>query len=61
VFKVFDKDSDGLVTAGDLQLFFRELGEELPEESIQQMIEEHDEDQDGCLTFEEFAKIMLHS
>ena len=48
VFKMFDKDGDGRITVGDLEEIFKELGEKISREEIEEMIEEHDADNDKC-------------
>lgn len=35
------------------------MGEDLSDEEIRKMIEIADEDEDGCLNYQEFSKMML--
>lgn len=39
-FKIFDVDGDGFINANDLRGLFRSLGEDVPEDQIQQMMSE---------------------
>ncbi|KAH0760326.1 hypothetical protein KY290_016399 [Solanum tuberosum] len=47
VFKVFDKDQNGFISATDLRHVMINLGEKLTEEEAEQMIREADLDGDG--------------
>ena len=57
-FKVFDRDSDGLITKEELMITMNNLGEPLSEEEVITMIEEADLDGDGKINFVEFQKLM---
>lgn len=57
-FKVFDRDSDGLITKEELMITMNNLGEPLSEEEVVTMIEEADLDGDGKINFMEFKKLM---
>jgi len=57
-FKVFDKDKDGFISAAELRNVMYNLGEELSELEIFEMIEEADLDGDGRVNFKEF-KVMM--
>ncbi|TMW98968.1 hypothetical protein EJD97_003250 [Solanum chilense] len=59
VFKVFDKDQNGFISATDLRHVMINLGEKLTEEEAQQMIREADLDGDGQVNFDEFFKMMI--
>uniref|UniRef100_A0A8C4ST56 EF-hand domain-containing protein n=1 Tax=Erpetoichthys calabaricus TaxID=27687 RepID=A0A8C4ST56_ERPCA len=56
-FKVFDKDGDGSISAAELHLAMKNLGEKLTEDEIYEMINEADIDGDGQISFEEFSLI----
>ena len=56
--KVFDRDSDGLITKEELMITMNNLGEPLSEEEVITMIEEADLDGDGKINFVEFQKLM---
>merc|ERR1712223_1622218 len=53
-FRVFDRDSDGLITKEELMITMNNLGEPLSEEEVITMIEEADLDGDGKINFVEF-------
>ncbi|XP_028676067.1 calcium-binding protein LPS1-alpha-like [Erpetoichthys calabaricus] len=55
-FKVFDKDGDGSISAAELHLAMKNLGEKLTEDEIYEMINEADIDGDGQISFEEFKE-----
>ncbi|WMV17758.1 hypothetical protein MTR67_011143 [Solanum verrucosum] len=59
VFKVFDKDQNGFISATDLRHVMINLGEKLTEEEAEQMIREADLDGDGQVNFDEFVKMMI--
>ena len=59
VFKIFDKDGNGVIDWTDLQVIFKELGEKVTDEDMKEMIEEHDFDRDKGLNFEEFVRMMM--
>mmetsp|Transcript_17434 Transcript_17434/g.16634 ORF Transcript_17434/g.16634 Transcript_17434/m.16634 type:complete len:99 (+) Transcript_17434:178-474(+) len=59
VFKIFDKNNDGIVDIYDLAVVFKELGEKISDEDLREMIEEHDHDNDKALNFEEFVRMMM--
>lgn len=52
VFKVFDKDGNGLINAGELRHVMWNLGEKMTEEEVEDLIKEADTDGDGQLNFE---------
>lgn len=60
-FKLFNKDGDGNIKSEEMVKIMSKLGmlvwgEEISPEEAQEMIDQADEDGDGMLTFEEFAK-----
>jgi calmodulin len=57
-FRVFDKKNTGSIETGDLKTIFRALDPDMPDEEIDQIITEVDEDGSGTLDFEEFLKLM---
>jgi len=57
-FKVFDKDKDGFISPSELRNVMYNLGEELSELEIFEMIEEADMDGDGRVNFKEFVHMM---
>ena len=50
-FRVFDSDGDGYITGKDIRKTMRQLGEELSEADIKDMITEADLDKDGRINF----------
>ncbi|KAH3705811.1 calmodulin A [Pelomyxa schiedti] len=58
IFKRFDKDNDGLISAADLTLIVNELREPFTEDDIREMIAEADKDGDGMVSKDEFVAIL---
>jgi hypothetical protein len=56
--RLFDDDSSGTITFKDLKRVAKELGENLTDEELQEMIDEADRDGDGEVNEEEFYRIM---
>ena len=57
-FRLFDEDETSKVSFKNLKKIARELGESMPDEELQEMIDEADTDGDGEINEEEFLKIM---
>ncbi|KAJ2159952.1 hypothetical protein GGF46_002616 [Coemansia sp. RSA 552] len=57
-FRVFDKNSDGKISAEELRQVMSSLGEKLTTEEVDEMIAYGDVDGDGMINYEEFAKMM---
>ena len=57
-FRLFDDDGTGKITFKNLKRVAKELGENLTDEELQEMIDEADKDGDGEISQEEFLKIM---
>uniref|UniRef100_A0A915DZN0 EF-hand domain-containing protein n=1 Tax=Ditylenchus dipsaci TaxID=166011 RepID=A0A915DZN0_9BILA len=57
-FELFDRDGDGKVTAKELNIVMKNLGQTPTEEELVEMIKEIDEDGNGTIEFEEFVKMM---
>ena len=60
VFQTFDKDGDNKIDHEDLFTTLKELGEQVTEDDVDEMLNEHDLDADGFLNFEEFVRMMAH-
>lgn len=57
-FKLFDDDNTGKITLKNLKRVAKELGENLTDEELQEMIDEADRDGDGEISQEDFLRIM---
>ncbi|CAG2227460.1 CETN1 [Mytilus edulis] len=57
-FRLFDDDETGKISFRNLKRVAKELGENLTDEELQEMIDEADRDGDGEINQEEFLKIM---
>ena len=58
VFALFDDDNTGGISFKNLKRVATELGENLSDEELQEMIDEADRDQDGEIGLDDFIKIM---
>lgn len=57
-FRLFDDDETGKISFKNLKRVAKELGENLTDEELQEMIDEADRDNDGEVNQEEFLRIM---
>ena len=57
-FRLFDDDESGKISFKNLKRVAKELGENMTDEEIQEMIDEADRDGDGEINEEEFMRIM---
>merc|ERR1711977_252505 len=57
-FKLFDDDATGKITFKNLKRVAKELGENMTDEELQEMVDEADRDGDGEINEEEFLRIM---
>lgn len=57
-FRLFDDDDKGKITFQDLKRVAKELGENLTDEELMEMIEEADRDGDGAISKDDFMRIM---
>ncbi|RKP17473.1 centrin [Rozella allomycis CSF55] len=57
-FRLFDDDNTGKISFKNLKRVAKELGENLTDEEIQEMIDEADKDGDGEINEEEFLRVM---
>jgi len=57
-FDVFDKDGDGVISAKELEVAMKALGENIDRSTIDLMIESVDTDKSGFIDFEEFKRMM---
>ena len=57
-FHVFDKDSNGFISAAELKQMMDSLGEKLTDEEVDEMVRVADMDGDGQVNYEEFITLM---
>ena len=57
-FQLFDMDSNGLISAEELRHVMKNLGENLTDGEIGEMMREADTDGDGQINYAEFVKMM---
>ncbi|XP_026191119.1 caltractin [Cyclospora cayetanensis] len=60
-FRLFDDDGTGKITFKNLKRVAKEIGENISDEEIQEMIDEADRDGDGEINEEEFLRVMRKS
>ncbi|KAK8674041.1 hypothetical protein V6N13_112343 [Hibiscus sabdariffa] len=58
VFRYFDGDNDGKISALELRAYFGSIGEYMSHEDAQMVIDELDSDGDGMLDYQDFLKLM---
>ncbi|KAL0461515.1 UNVERIFIED_CONTAM: putative calcium-binding protein CML19 [Sesamum latifolium] len=58
VFRRFDSDCDGKISAVELRSYFASIGEYMSYEDAQAVISYLDSDNDGLLDFEDFLRLM---
>jgi len=58
IFKVFDRNGDGLISGEELKLTMCSLGENLTEDEVGLMLNEADIDGDGKIDFQEFSRLL---
>ena len=58
VFSLFDDQKSGYITIKNLKRVIKDLGENIDEHELQEMIEKADQDHDGLVSEEEFYNIM---
>ncbi|KAF7728373.1 hypothetical protein EC973_006181 [Apophysomyces ossiformis] len=59
-FRIFDSDSDGLISKDELQQIMASLGEYVTSEEIDELIRTADTDGDGRISYEEYARMMTN-
>ncbi|XP_078488474.1 calmodulin-like [Ciona intestinalis] len=57
-FKVFDRDGNGLISRAELSQVMGNLGEQLSEKDLNDMISEADKNGDGQIDYEEFVQMV---
>ncbi|KAI9174154.1 hypothetical protein LWI28_012827 [Acer negundo] len=58
VFRAFDRDGNGFITAAELAGSMAKMGQPLTYRELTEMIKEADTDGDGVISFDEFAAAM---
>ena len=58
VFKLFDSENTGEITAKDMMRVCKELGDEMSEKDVQEIIQRADLDNDSKLTVEDFYAVL---
>lgn len=58
VFSLFDEEKSGFIAIKNLKRVIRDLGENIDESELQEMIEKADQDNDGLVSEEEFYNLM---
>ncbi|KAJ8530898.1 hypothetical protein K7X08_023779 [Anisodus acutangulus] len=59
VFRHFDTDNDGKISAFELRAYFGSIGEHMSHEDAQEIIDELDTDGDSFIDFEDFKKLLV--
>ena len=60
-YRVFDKDGNGYVSAGELRFVMSKLGVHFSDEELEEMVLEADLNGDGQVSFDEFYNMMASS
>ena len=55
---MFDKNNRGVIEAADLKLIFQTLDPDMPDEEVEQIIADVDEDGSGTVDFEGIVKLV---
>ena len=58
-FRAFDTDGSGFISREELKNVIENLGEDMTDEDVEQMITESDVDGDGRVKYEEFVRMMM--
>ncbi len=59
-FSLFDKDGDGTISAKELGIVMRSLGQNPTEKELQELINGADDDASGTIDFQEFLTLMAN-
>lgn len=57
-FRLFDEDQTGKITLKNLRRVAREIGEQMTDDELREMIDEADHDGDGAIDEQDFLRIM---
>ena len=58
IFKVYDMDGNGFISADELKHMMMQLGEPLTDAEVDEFIRVADVDKDGQINYEEFVRCM---
>ena len=61
VFKVFDKDNSGFISASELKEVSSKLGRNLTDEDVKKMMKEADLDEDGKISYEGISVVEIRT
>ena len=59
IFYKIDKDSDGKISNADILIAFKEAGETLTQEELEQIMNRVDFDRNGIIEYEEFIRVLI--
>lgn len=59
VYKLFDLERNGDIRLADLKRVAKELGEDISDEELKEIIQRADLDGDGKLTFDDFYNVIV--
>jgi calmodulin len=59
VFKQFDEDKNGTISALEIQKLLKKLGDNLSDKELNEIIRGVDSDGDGKIDYEEFVNMLL--
>ena len=59
IFNMFDKNRDGYITEDDINYIIDEIGEDIDEDIVTELIKKGDDDNDSRINFIEFKKIFI--
>ncbi|XP_065839269.1 myosin light chain 3, skeletal muscle isoform-like [Oscarella lobularis] len=57
--RVFDKDGNGMISAGELRHVLTSLGERLSDDEVDQLLQGVEHDSGGNINYEEFVKLIM--
>lgn len=61
LFKYFDTDSSGYITPANIKEAFAKTGKKITDEDVKHILQSHDIEKNGILSFDEFRLILVSS
>jgi len=58
LFNLFDKDGNGSITTNELAAVLKEIGKNVTEKELKEMVRKVDCNENGCIEFDEFIKML---